>query len=166
MNIYHYDGVTGVYLGEGSARPDPMNVDQFLIPANATNVEPPVPAAGYQIVMTNGAWASVLKPDPGGNPVPTEPGISQANIVQAAQSRLDKFAQTRNYDNILSACSYATSTVSRFANEGQYCVMMRDRTWETLYSMLAEYQAGTRPMPTSVADIMNELPALTWSDMT
>lgn len=86
----------------------------------------------------------------------------QASIVQATQKRLDDFAKTRNYDGILSACTYATSPTAKFAAEGQYCVVQRDATWATLYAMLAEVEAGTRPMPSGYADIEAELPALVW----
>ena len=78
------------------------------------------------------------------------------------QSRLDEFAQTRNYDGILSACTYATSPTVKFATEGQYCVEQRDATWATLYTILAEVEAGTRPIPTSFEDIEPDLPVLAW----
>ena len=86
----------------------------------------------------------------------------QQEIVEATQQRLDDFARTRNYDGILSLCTYATSTNPTFAKEGQYGVNMRDATWAKLYEMLAEVEAGTRPMPSSYADIESELPALGW----
>ena len=78
-----------------------------------------------------------------------------------ARQRLDDFARTRNYDNILSACTYATSTVAKFCAEGQYCVDARDATWNACYVILADVQAGTRPMPT-LEQIMSELPVLEW----
>jgi hypothetical protein len=86
----------------------------------------------------------------------------QADVVAKTQERLDTFARTRNYDGILSACTYATSTVPKFQAEGQYCVEARDATWAQLYTMLAEVQAGTRPVPTGFEDIEPELPALAW----
>ena len=86
----------------------------------------------------------------------------QATIVAATQARLDDFARTRNYDGILSACTYATSTVPKFAAEGQYCVQARDATWAQLYQMLAEVEAGTRPIPAGFEDVEPELPALVW----
>ena len=84
------------------------------------------------------------------------------SIVDATQKRLDDFARTRNYDGILSACTYATSTVPKFVTEGQYCVEARDATWAKLYEMLTEVEAGTRPVPTGFADIEPELPVLEW----
>jgi len=83
-------------------------------------------------------------------------------IIGEVQNRLDEFARTRNYDGILSACTYATSTIPNFAAEGQYCVNARDATWTTLYSIMAAVQAQLQPMPTSYNDIESELPELVW----
>jgi len=86
----------------------------------------------------------------------------QADITEATQQRLDDFAQTRNYDDIKSACDYAGCSVTSFSVEGQYCKDKRAETWAKLYEILGEVQAGTRPMPTGYADIEAELPALSW----
>jgi hypothetical protein len=86
----------------------------------------------------------------------------QAEIVAATQARLDAFARTRNYDGILSACTYATSSVPKFKAEGQYCVDARDGTWAPLYTIMSEVEAGTRQMPTGFADVEPSLPQLTW----
>lgn len=88
----------------------------------------------------------------------------QAEIVVATQRRLDAFAQTRGYDSILSAATYATSTIPQFQAEGQYAVNVRDLTWSCLYQMLAEVQAQTKTMPAGFADIENGLPELVWPD--
>lgn len=86
----------------------------------------------------------------------------QSSVTAEAQLRMDNFARTRFYDSMLSACSYATSTIPRLKAEGQYCVEARDATWEILYGILGEVVAGTRPVPRSLADIESELPALAW----
>lgn len=88
----------------------------------------------------------------------------EASIIDATQARLDTFAQTRYYNGILSAATYATSAVPRFASDGQYCVNARDTTWGTLYQLLGEVQAGTRPMLSSYADVEPFLPVLEWPD--
>jgi hypothetical protein len=88
----------------------------------------------------------------------------QEQIVTATQQRLDDFAKTRNYDGILSLATYATSTVPKFQTEGQYGVESRDATWAKLYEIMAEVEAGTRPMPTGYTDIEPELPPLVWPD--
>lgn len=90
------------------------------------------------------------------------PEVVQAEVVEATQARLDDFARTRNYDGILSLCTYATSPTAKFAAEGQYGVEARDATWAKLYDMLDEVQAGTRPMPSGFADVEPELPDLIW----
>jgi hypothetical protein len=95
-------------------------------------------------------------------PPQKSPEELQAEIVQATQQRLDAFARTRNYDGILSLCTYATSTVPKFQVEGQYGVTARDATWAKLYEILAEIEAGTRPVPSGYADIEPELPVLQW----
>jgi hypothetical protein len=95
---------------------------------------------------------------------PIDPELLAAEVVAATQQRLDAFAQSRNYDGILSACTYATSTVEKFATEGQYCVGARDATWAKLYELLAEIEAGDRPVPSGYADIENELPVLSWPE--
>lgn len=92
---------------------------------------------------------------------PTQQQITAA-FTAAIQKRLDDFAHTRNYDSILSACTYATSAVAKFKTEGQACVNLRDATWAAAYQILADVQAGDRPMPTSIADIEADLPAAVW----
>ncbi len=86
----------------------------------------------------------------------------QAEIVTSTQQRLDDFAKTRNYDGVLSLCTYASSPNPKFQAEGQYGVEARDATWSKLLEMLAEVESGTRPMPSGYADIESELPLLVW----
>lgn len=83
--------------------------------------------------------------------------------VSAVQNRLDDFAKTRGYDNILSACTYATSAVPNFKAEGQYCVNMRDAYWAKCYEILGAVQQGLRTLP-SLEEVIAELPPLQWPD--
>lgn len=83
-------------------------------------------------------------------------------IVTEVQNRLDTFAQSRQYDSIVSACSYATSTHAKYGAEGRYCVTAREQTWDALFAIEAEVLAGTRPMPQNYDEIKAELPALVW----
>lgn len=84
------------------------------------------------------------------------------DITARTQQRLDDFAMTRHYDSILSACSYASATVGRYAVEGQYAVEMRSLTWYTLEQILAAVETGARPAPRSYDEIEAELPQLEW----
>ena len=107
------------------------------------------------IEITEEDFAAMSAPPP-----PTTEQII-AGFTYAIQQRLDDFAKTRGYDNILSAATYATSTVAKFATEGQYAVDARDATWAKCYEILAVVEAGTRPVPT-LDELLAELPALTW----
>ena len=84
-----------------------------------------------------------------------------ADYTAAIQARLDRFAGTRGYDGILSACSYASSTNAKFQAEGQYCVSARDETWAACYAIMAEIEAGVRAIP-SLEELLAELPVLEW----
>lgn len=123
--------------------------DKAVIPADPANVD----YAEYS------RWL-----DEGGVPLPVDPATPEqiiASIADVVQQRLDAFAQTRNYDGILSACTYASSTVPKFAAEGQYAVNARDATWAACYQIMTAVQNGTRPLP-GVSDVLAELPALAW----
>lgn len=85
-------------------------------------------------------------------------------LMQETQTRLDNFARSRGYDNILSACSYATDINPSFQAEGVYCVEARSQTWSVLYQIIADIRLEVRPLPSSFADIESELPPLIWPE--
>lgn len=114
-------------------------------------------AAQYESLIAE-VEATYVPPEP----EPMTPEKLQELVVQATQAHLDNFARTRNYDGILSACTYADSSVPKFAAEGQYAVQARDATWAALYVLLAEVQAGARPAPASFDDVQPLLPVLEW----
>lgn len=78
------------------------------------------------------------------------------------QNRLDTFAQTRGYDNMLSLCTYATSPTQKYATEGAYGVQSRDETWLAFYQLMDEVKAGVAPMPTNFGEVVAVLPVLEW----
>lgn len=93
-------------------------------------------------------------------PKPTAaPTIGQ--YTAAIQAMLDAKAQERHYDNILSACTYVTSTNATFHAEGQACVQWRDAAWAKSYDLMAQVQAGTLAQPTIPA-LLAMLPAMVW----
>lgn len=109
--------------------------------------------------------ASALPEDTPIAPFVPSPAQLLEMVTAAAQERLDAFARTRAYDGILSVCSYAADDpLPRFAAEGQRARVLRSATWAALYEMLAQVEAGTRPVPASFAEIEPELPALTWEE--
>lgn len=84
-----------------------------------------------------------------------------ARFSSAIQKHLDEFAKTRGYDSIISACTYADSTIPAFKAEGVYAVSARDATWVTGCEILNAVNDGTRAAPT-VEELIAELPALAW----
>lgn len=89
----------------------------------------------------------------------------QKQLTDAVQTALDAFAQTRGYDGIMSACSYANSTDAQFKLEADYCITLRDETWRMGYAIVADVKAGLRPIP-SMEELIAELPvgSAKWPD--
>ena len=81
-----------------------------------------------------------------------------ANMTAAIQSMLDRAAQAKGYDSILSAVSYKDSLVPRFAAEASAFKAWRDAVWEAATQQLAAVQAGQREAPASFAALQAELP--------
>ena len=104
-------------------------------------------------------------------PEPTiEEKIASAyqQLDSMVEYRLDNFAKEKKYANIVSACSYATSSNPTFAAEAAYCVKMRDETYAKCYELindiLPKVQAGLRPIP-EWEEIEAQLPVLSWDDV-
>jgi hypothetical protein len=93
-------------------------------------------------------------------PAPPAPPEVQ-DYVAAVQGMLDAKAQERLYDNILSACTYATSTQPKFQAEGQACVAWRDVVWSTCYELMGQVESGELPRPT-VDELLGMLPTMEW----
>lgn len=154
MKIFYSKSTGGFYVSDIHAEHMPNDVLE-------------VTAAQHAALLTGQSSGKLITSDDQGYPVLEDPllptvGQMQVLFTGAIQQRLDDFARTRNYDGILSACTYATSTVAKFKSEGQACVNLRDATWAAAYTILAEVQAGDRPMPVSIADIEADLPAVVW----
>lgn len=92
--------------------------------------------------------------------VPTEQDIIN-QLTYAVQMHLDSKARERNYDGILSACTYVSSSVTKFAAEAQACVAWRDACWSKCYAVMADVQDGKRQTPTAEL-LIAELPLLVW----
>lgn len=89
--------------------------------------------------------------------VPTQDEIIQS-FKDAIQATLDDAARAKNYDDIVSACSYA-GYPNVFQAEAIAFGQWRANVWAYGYSELDKVIAGTRPVPT-IVEILAELPAL------
>lgn len=121
--------------------------DGAAIPADDTNRD----YSAYQAWIAEGGVADPYVP-----PAPTE-----ADYSAAVQKLLDSTTQRRNYDGILSACSYGNGTNAQFKAEAVACIAWRDAVWTACYAALAAVQGGTMAQP-SIADFIASLPKLTW----
>ena len=88
----------------------------------------------------------------------------QEELTQDVKERLDTFAQTRMYDDILSACTYTTSPVAYMKAEADYCLEVRSLTWEALRQTLEDVHNGVIAVPNSFEDIEHLLPVLEWPE--
>lgn len=86
----------------------------------------------------------------------------QVTYEQAIQQHLDTTAQSRGYDNMMSACSYAAGTHPKFSVEGRDCLAWRSSVWEKSYEILTAVKNKTRPLPT-IEEVIAELPPIVWS---
>lgn len=99
----------------------------------------------------------------------------QVNIETAIQKALDAIAQTRGYDGIKSACTYASTSpwvpdtdpnfamCEKFRRQGNYAQNRMSLTWAMCYAYLATVQAGVNPMPTP-AEAVAMMPQFIWPD--
>lgn len=85
------------------------------------------------------------------------------DYVTAVQAMLDEKARERRYDNILSACTYATSTQPKFQAEGQACVAWRDAVWSRCYELMEQVDASTLAQPT-IDELLGMLPTMEWPE--
>lgn len=136
------------------------------IPADAVEIT----AEQHAQLLADQSAGATIQPDQDGFPVavfpppPTPEQIEVATIAEltaTVQLHLDTKARERNYDNILSLCTYATSTNPTFAAEGQAGLNWRDACWTKCYEVMAAVKAGIRTTPTS-EELIAELPVLIW----
>lgn len=59
MRIFHYHVDTGEFVGQGVARPDPLEAGRYLVPRHATTKAPPKSGANEVAVYQSGGWSLV-----------------------------------------------------------------------------------------------------------
>jgi hypothetical protein len=100
---------------------------------------------------------------------PAEIAVNQAAAAQAMQAAIlagmaslfDTVAQKKHYDNRIT-CALRAGYTGPFQTEGAAFATWMDACNQTGYTLLAEVQAGTRPMPATVADALALLPIAPW----
>lgn len=85
----------------------------------------------------------------------------QQAIINAMSQLFDSTAQARRYDNRVT-CALRAGYPGPFQAEGQAFATWMDTCNALGYQMLAEVEAGTRPMPASVQEALDLLPEMVW----
>ena len=165
MQIYHHNPYTQDYIGTTTADESPLEPGVYLIPAHATETAPPeFNAETHTCKFIDDAWTVAAIPPPEPEPTPEEiEHQTIASLTAAVQQHLDTTAQQRNYDGILSLCTYATSTNAKFKAEGQAGVQWRDAVWAACYAIMAGVKAGDRAIPTA-EELIAAMPVMTWPE--
>lgn len=84
---------------------------------------------------------------------------TKQQMTQFVQSLLDAEAQKHNYDNIVSATSYA-GYANQFQAEGIAFGVWRSAVWAKCYEIMEDVLSGERQVPTE-EQLLAELPKLT-----
>ena len=87
---------------------------------------------------------------------------TRTSLTQALQDYLDETAQERDYDGIVSLCSYATSTSSHYGPEGRSSVAFRDAVWDYGNQIVNDYMAGTLTTIPTREEIVAGAPKIVW----
>lgn len=155
-------------VGAGTVNVDNEADAQRLLESGARELTPEEIAAAGMTGYENAVSPANTVVHADGTISFTPPSVTveemQREFTDAIQRHLDNFARTRNYDNIMSVATYATSTVPKFAAEGQYAVEARDATWAKGYEILDAVLSGQRPVPT-IEEVIAELPPLEWPEV-
>lgn len=118
-----------------------------------------------ELHQSNGA-PTLPGEEPTPKPIEEVPPATMGRVVELAkqlvQDRLDNWAKTREYDGVLSAISYQTSTNPTRAEEGAKAVVNRDLSWDAMYAYMDKVMAKELPVPMKESEIVAQLPELTW----
>ncbi len=123
-----------------------MPKDVIIITAQTYNA--------MQAAMKNGM---IIKADANGQPVAVAPPVvpppplTVAKLGVELQKNVDALAQSWGYDNANAAATYLHSNIAQFAVEAQAIMTYRDQAWNNATILFNRIQAGTSPMPASVA---------------
>lgn len=124
----------------------------------ATNTYIPLPASGCAAAERFNSWTAE-----GNTPEPyvPPPVDMQAEIARAMDALFDSTAKSKNYDSRVT-CALRAGYPGPFQAEGIAFASWMDAQNAKAYLMLAEVQAGTRPMPATVDEALALLDPMVW----
>lgn len=80
ITVYTYDPITKEYRGATQTPEDPKHPGRYLMPAFATEIEPPTPGENQKVVWDGETWQLADIPQPEPEPEPTEEELRQQEI--------------------------------------------------------------------------------------
>ena len=110
------------------------------------------PLDEYADMLTN--WVADYVP-----PAPTP--LTGADFEAALDAHLDAVAKARRYTSRFT-CALRAGYDGPFRAEGQAFASWMDTCNATAYALMAEVQAGTRPLPATTQELIDTLPAMEW----
>jgi hypothetical protein len=96
LQVYSYHPESGLYVGTDVAFADPLTPGEFLIPASATQVEPPNPDNGEQVRWVGTNWIV--------EPITTELNVFRSDTQLTDEQQSEQVKALR--DAILRACDW------------------------------------------------------------
>jgi hypothetical protein len=181
MKVFHFDRKTWEYLGFSQADASPGDPGHFLVPAYATNVEPPSTPTGSVPVWTGSAWVvtpnmrgtrywlgeeehvmTILGPLPEGSmltPAAPTAEIAVGGLFAAIQDRLDSTARDWGYDSMDRGVSYHASTVAQWSAEAHALRAWRDDLWGWAIAMATQIHSG-EVVPTGNWEALDGAPGI------
>lgn len=169
MRIFNYDRETLIFIGEGTADPDPMVPGGWLIPACATLKEPtkpsliPVGSAEF-FSREKGGW--VIKPIQAGK---SDVAVAEKQLLtlpqrmmamrQALVEHCNVVAASFGFDDMADAVSYAEEpAVPEFQRRGKALRAWRSLVWAAFEEIERAALAGEKSSPISASALFEQLP--------
>ena len=92
MNVYQTND-SGYFVGVTSADQDPLNPNNWLIPAGCVEIEPPAHKEGFLLFWSGGEWSyeDIREPEPEPEPEPTKEEVAaqaKANLIIQLKTNL------------------------------------------------------------------------------
>jgi hypothetical protein len=116
---------------------------EVLFSDYATNAELDIAFPGYLTILFNKQQSAIQK-----------------KLTDSVQLHMDSVAQSKGYDNIFSAATYAEEpSIPKFQAEGIAFRKWRSEVWDFCYAYLDDVTNGIKEVPT-VEQLISELPSL------
>ena len=78
--------------------------------------------------------------------------------------QLDEFAKTKDYDNIVSLCSYVDDPDPNLDKEGRRGRFLRSQAWTSIRTYQNKVLTGELPIPRNEKELLACVPEFTWED--